>query len=161
MVLGATMKKFSQFLIESKVENHPKEKMREYSKSELDWEYHTEYEKYSKPSFPHAFTSREHFQHEYDKAPLHHMSHDEYHNLQNHTKYNVKKPEDIHKEPYLAGRRDTKRIEKDLLHGKTAPPIVLKHKGGLHLMAGNTRLSVGRAHGKNIPVKRIDISDRH
>lgn len=147
--------------ISSDVEKHPLDKMREYTKPEMDWEYHTEYEKYSKPKFPHAFKSREHFQKEYDKAPLRHLTEDEYYRLGNHTHPHYSKPSDVHKDSYLATRRDTHRIEKDLLHGKTAPPIILKHRRGLHLMAGNTRLCVSRAHNKNLPCKVIDVSDKH
>lgn len=151
---------FKKLLKESKdkVENHPHDKMREYSKPELDWEYHTEYEKYSKPRFPKAFKSREHFQKKYDESPTRHLTDHEHHHLQNYggDHHDIKS---VHNE--MDHRRDVGRVEHDLKHGKTAPPIVLKHKHGLHLMAGNTRLSVASAHKKRLPVKVIDVSDQH
>jgi hypothetical protein len=148
------MKKFSQYLTESTVEKHPHSKMREYSKSELDWEHGTEYEKYSKPRFPHAFKDREHFQKKYDKAPLRHLTDHEHKHLGNYSG-DHENIESVHR--LMDHRRDVGRVEHDLQHGHTAPPIVLKHKHGLHLMAGNTRMSVASAHKKRLPVKVIDV----
>lgn len=138
--------------------------MREYTLKEMDWEYNREYEKYAKPFFPNAFDSREHYQKKYDASPLRHLSKDEFMNLDYCTAPGV-----IHhqgdKMSYvkneIGDRRNVDEIHKNIISGKTAPPIVLKHSKGIRLMAGNTRLLTGAAIGYNIPVKVIDISDRH
>lgn len=138
--------------------------MREYTPKELDWEYHREYEKYTKPVFPHAFKSREHFQQEYDKAPLTHLTHHELKHLDYSTAGSVLDHKG-HKMNYVRNvigtRRDVNRIESDFIHGSTAPPIVLKHSRGLRIMSGNTRLMVGAAYNSSVPVKLIDISHIH
>jgi hypothetical protein len=135
-------------------EKHPHDKMRDYTPKELDWEYHTEYEKYSKPHFPKAFKSREHFQKRYDESPTRHLTDDEHENLDNYSG-DHRDMDEVRRN--MGHRRDVDRIAHDLKHGKTAPPIVLRHKNGMHLMAGNTRLSVASAHKKRLPVKVIDV----
>jgi hypothetical protein len=147
--------------------NHAIDKMRDYDEKEMDWEYKTEYEKYSKPSFPKAFKDRDHFQSEYIKAPLRHLSHEEIHSLGNSNVSDILKTPGTKAAKTLAvrhligTRRNVNKIWKGIHKGKTAPPIILKHSKGLHLMAGNTRFVCGAAHGLNIPAKVIDISDRH
>ena len=133
------------------------------TKSGMDWEYDREYKRYTKPLFPKAFKSREHFQQEYDKTPLTHMSHSEAMNLGNSDLGYVRSHRGSQKQKtnlvrhIIGDRRDVDRIWDTLHNGKTSPPIVLKHDNGLHLMAGNTRLIAGAAHNINVPVKMIDI----
>ncbi len=136
---------------------HPESKMREYTEKELDWEYGTEYLKYSKSEFPDAFSSREDFQKKYDDAPLEHLSDDELKKLGNSMAYSGKnKGEDwVHKT--FSHRRDSKRIVHEMKNEKTAPPIVLKKGGRLRLMAGQTRLATGLALGMSVPVKVITV----
>lgn len=149
----------------NKIENHPISKMRDYTEHEFPWEYR-EYTKYAAHRFPNAFKSEQHFKKEYDKSPLRHLTHDEIHNLDYSTASgylhsgSVKsKISDAHNE--FSHRRDLGRIHDELHKGKMAPPIVLKHSKGMRILGGNTRLSYGLANNKNIPVKIIDISDRH
>jgi hypothetical protein len=116
-------------------------------------------------AFPKAFKSREHFQKEYDKAPLRHMTRGEINNLGNSHLPSIAmdRRDTNHKEQVVRNiigkRRDVTRILHDIHHGKTAPPIILKHKNGLHLMAGNTRLIAGAAHNINIPAKIIHVKE--
>jgi len=147
--------------------NHPLHKMRDYTSKELDWEHGTEYEKYSKPHFPKAFKDRAHFQHEYDKSPLTHLSDKEMSSLGNSNVQSVlrnkgsKQQKEEQVRNIIGKRRNVDKIWHDMHHGQTAPPIILKHKRGLHLMAGNTRLLCSAAHGLNLPCKVIDISHIH
>ncbi len=157
------LKGFKSFLIEGKLEQHPLNKMREYTDSEFPWEYR-EYTKYTKNVFPKAFDSQEHFKKKYDEAPLVHLKEPDLHSLDYSTvgSYMGSMPKDdkidlAHAE--FSHRRDVDRIQHDLLNGKTAPPIVLKHSKGLRILGGNTRLSLAAAHNINLPVKLIDITD--
>lgn len=148
--------------------DHPTDKMREYTPKELDWEYGTEYKKYSKSFAPTAFTSREDFQDKYDATPLTHMSQEQYDKLGNtlgmQSLAKTDKYTSEQKEKYLhelmGHRRDVGRVVKNLKEGKTAPPIILKKGGQLRLMAGNTRLMSAAALGLNIPVKIMDVTDK-
>lgn len=161
------MKTFKEYIAEAKdfshIKDHPMEKMRDYTDAEFPWEYR-EYTKYAKPHFPKAFDSADHFKKKYDEAPMRHLSHDELHNLDYSTasswmhKSDTKKTE-AHET--FEHHRDLSRIYDQMHHGKMPPPIVLKHSKGLRILGGNTRLSLGLAHDKNIPVKVVDISDRH
>lgn len=147
--------------------DHPIGKMRDYTAKELDWEYGTEYQKYSKSFAPKAFSSREDFQKKFDAAPLRHLTHGEYHSLQNTSGLSSiansgntlgEKEADVRK--IIGARRDVGRIMTDLDEGRTAPPIVLKKGGTLRLMAGNTRLISSAARELNLPVKVIDVTEK-
>lgn len=154
-----------QFIKESKegFTNHPLDKMKPESKSGMDWEYDREYLTYSKPSFPNAFKSREHFQKEYDNAPMRHLTPHESKNLGNSNLSHVyshrgdKESKTKLVRNIIGKRRDVDSIWNNIHNGKTTPPIILKHENGLHLMAGNTRLICGAAHNINIPAKIIDV----
>lgn len=139
-----------------------KEKMREYTPEELDWEYSREYEKYAKDLFPHAFKDRADFQQKYDQAPLRHLTDKELRHLEYATISNLLSPniesEQIKKVMEVAGhRRDVPTILEGIRSGQTAPPIVLRHDDGMRILSGNTRLMSALALGKNMPVKVIDI----
>lgn len=147
-----------------KLANHPLSAMREYSPSELDWEYGTEYEKYTKPiaGFEDAFKDRADFQRKYDAAPLRHLTARQLENLDYGTvgpviraKPGVDKMSMVR--DMIGTRRDVEGIRKGIESGTTAPPIVLIHENGLRLLGGNTRLMTGVALGKSIPVKMIDL----
>ncbi len=143
---------------------HPLNKMREYTSSEFPWEYR-EYTKYSKHIFPNAFKDEAHFKQEYDKAPLVHLSHEQLKSMDYATigsyMHGPSQERIERARQNFSYHRDVGRIENELHHGKMAPPIVLKHSKGLRILGGNTRMSLGAAHGINIPVKLINISDRH
>lgn len=153
------------------LENHPKEKMRDYTPSELDWEYNKEYLEYGKHALPdNAFTSRGDFQQKFDAAPLVHLSKRDFMNLNYSTAMSYLAMGADKGGPQALGRlqdsfghrRDVGRIKTDLLEGQTAPPIVVRWEDEYgdtqtRLLAGNTRLSVGAAHGLNVPVKMIDL----
>lgn len=144
----------------SNMKNHPIEKMGPETKEGMDWEYHTEYEKYSKGSFPHAFKSREHFQKAYDETPLRHLTHKEAMNLGNSNLAGVishKGDKEAHVRAIIGKRRNVDAIKDKIHNGITTPPIILQHDHGLHLMAGNTRLITGASQGVHIPAKIIDI----
>lgn len=149
----------------SGLSNHSTEKMREYTPKELDWEFKTEYGKYSKSFAPNAFKSREDFQAKYDATPLTHLDQTQLDNLTNtmglkgmaEGKY-TKEQKLAYADELMGYRRDVKRIADELENGKTAPPIILKKDDQLRLMAGNTRLMTGAALGLNVPVKIIDVS---
>lgn len=159
------MTSFKEFTLSKNIKPHPIEKMREYSHKEFPWEYR-EYTNYAHHYFPKAFKSEEHFKDEYNKSPIRHLTHNEIHNLDYSTasgylnnspvKEKIKK---AHNE--FSHRRNLNRIDNELHNGKMAPPIVLKHSKGMRILGGNTRLSFGLANNKNIPVKIIDISERH
>jgi hypothetical protein len=156
------MKSFKQH---SSIEDHPKDKIRDYTKEEFPWE-HREYTKYASKRFPNAFKDADHFKKEYDKAPLEHLSHHEIKHLEYSTAsgylHNApinRKMSDAHGE--FGHRRDVDKIAQGITHDKIPPPIVLKHSKGMRILGGNTRLAVGLANNKNLPVKIIDISDRH
>lgn len=149
------------------LKNHPLDKMRDYTPTELDWEYGTEYEKYSKSFAPDAFSSREDFQKKYDATPLTTLSDKEFHDLENTTglsgiaTFNAPEAGKIkHVKSIIGARRDVNRIIDDMDNGKTAPPIILKKDGELRLMAGNTRLITAAAKGINLPVKVMDVSEK-
>lgn len=139
--------------------------MREYTKSEFPWEYR-EYTKYAQHVFPKAFRDEADFTSRYKKAPLKHLTPDQIHALDYSTASGY-----IHDSPVKEKIRDAKeefgyrgdlsRIHKELTSGKMAPPIVLKHSKGLRILGGNTRLAYGLANNTNVPVKIVDISDRH
>lgn len=149
--------------------NYPLHKMRDYTPKELDWEHDVEYRKYSRPHFPKAFKDRKEFDEHYAKAPLTHLSHEQFSQVGNSTHHSFwdkegksSKEKMVEKAHRTFGhRRDVHRIIKQIHDGDVAPPIVLKHSGGYHMMAGNTRLSTAAAMGHNLPVKLIDISHRH
>ena len=147
------------------IKQHPLSKMRflKGSDPENDWEYHTEYQKYSRPRYPHAFKDRDDINKKYDEAPLRHLTKDEHMDLENsmHARYmKDDTPENKMKDAVrtFSHRRDVGRIV-DHLRTKVSPPIILKHGKTLHLMAGQTRLSVGLANNLNVPAKIIVISD--
>jgi len=150
------------------LKDHPLEKMREYTPKELDWEYGTEYLKYSKSFAPNAFKSREDFQQKYDAAPLRHLSDDEYHSLENtmgatgfiRSKASPAEKEEQVREIVGEHRRDVGAVLKAIDEGETAPPIVLKKGNRLRLMAGNTRIMSAAARGLNMPVKVIDVGGK-
>jgi hypothetical protein len=163
------MLSFQEYILEdteySHIENHPKEKMRSYTEQEFPWEYR-EYTQYAHGQFPRAFENLEHFTRKYNDAPLVHLKPHEIKHLGYATasEYLSKAPvsekvQDAHYE--FSHRRDLDRIHNQLYNGQMAPPIVLKHSKGLRILGGNTRLSYGLANNKNIPVKVIDISDKH
>lgn len=148
---------------EKNLEELPEQKMREYTPKELDWEYNTEYGKYAKSEFPDAFASRQDFQAKYDGAPLRHLTQKELHGLGYSTVGGILKHQGTKEEKVQAvldqigSRRDVPAIMKAIEEGQTAPPIVLKHEGGLRLLGGNTRLLSAAALGKSLPVKVIDV----
>ena len=162
------MKSFKSFISKKKVshiENHPIDKMRDYTKEEFPWEYR-EYTKYASSRFPHAFKDADHFSKEYKKAPLKHLSSDEIKKLEYSTASGYLHDGPINRKlsdakGEFGHRRDVDKISHGIDHEKMPPPIVLKHSGGMRILGGNTRLSVGLAKNKNLPVKIIDISDRH
>lgn len=163
------MLSFKEYIAEDKeyshIENHPKSKMRAYTNEEFPWEYR-EYTQYAAGQFPKAFDSLEHFTQKYNDAPLVHLKPHEIKHLAYSSAGSYMsddpvgyKVHDAHTE--FEYRRDLNRIHAELHYGQMAPPIVLKHSKGLRILGGNTRLSYGLAHNRNIPVKVIDISDRH
>ena len=134
--------------------------MREYAPKELDWEYEREYKVYAQPSFPDAFTSREDFQRKYDAAPLVHLSERELRQLDNSMAASaIGKDVDWLHETF-GFRRDVGRILKQMEENALAPPIVLNSGGRHFLMAGQTRIAVGLATGRIVPVKLIDVPAR-
>jgi phage-related protein (TIGR01555 family) len=143
-----------------KLKSHPPEKMRDYTPKELDWEYGTEYLKYSKPRFPDAFASREDFQAKYDAAPVEPLSEKELKQLGNSMAAQGLGQNEKWIHDTFSHRRDSARIIKEMKEGKTAPPIILKKDGKLHLMAGQTRLATGAALGISVPAKIIDVSKK-
>lgn len=147
--------------------DHPLSSMRDYSPKELDWEYGTEYKKYSKSFAPNAFSSREDFHKKFDAAPLKHLTDAEYKGLTNTSGMvsiakSDKSPEEKLKQvrEIIGARRDVTRIVTDLKEGKTAPPIILKKGNTLRLMAGNTRLITAASQNINLPVKVIDVTEK-
>lgn len=157
-----TLKQLKSYLQESasNLKNHPLEKMGPETKEGMDWEYEREYKVYTKSRFPHAFKSREHFQQEYDKTPLRHLTHHEAMNLGNSNLASViahKGDKEKYVRDIIGKRRDVSAIKDRIHNGITTPPIILQHDNGLHLMAGNTRLITGASQGVHIPAKIIDI----
>lgn len=161
------MRSFREFITEnfSHIENHPVEKMREYTKAEFPWE-HREYTNYSKSRFPHAFKDEKHFAEKYKAAPMRHLApHEikslEYSTASGYLHHDAPSNKIAHAHSEFGHRRDLGRIHDELHNGKMAPPIVLKHSKGMRILGGNTRLAYGLANNKNVPVKVIDISDKH
>lgn len=171
-------KSFQNFLRESAIalqegvakdlEPHPLSSMKDEGEKGLDWEYNREYVQLckNKGKFGHAFDSREHFGQEYKKAEVRHLTPKEHHNLDysEHTNFiphrkGEDRLDDV--DDRMGHRRDVHRIANDIKTGSTAYPIVIKHSGGLRILAGNTRMSAAAAMGKHLPVKIMDISDRH
>jgi hypothetical protein len=132
--------------------------LREYTPSEMDWEYDREYMRYTRPSFPDAFASREDFQAQYDAAPIVHLSLEELHNLGNSMASAAYGRDRDWMEEEFGHRRDVGRIYDQMEEGGIPPPIVLQHETGLHLMAGQTRLAAALAVGKTMPVKLIPVT---
>lgn len=158
------MKTLRQILKEdySHLQPHPMEKMREYTDKEFPWEYR-EYTKYASSVFPRAFDSPEHFKQKYDASPMRHLSPDELKHLDYSTasSYLGNEPGKFERaKRHMTGHRDLDRIQSQL-EDKIPPPIVLKHSKGMRILGGNTRLTMALAQNKNLPVKVIDISDRH
>lgn len=158
------MKSFKEHIQNSHIKNHPIENMRDYTKEEFPWE-HREYTKYASSRFPNAFKNADHFKKEYDKAPMRHLTHHEIHQLEYSTASGYLHNSSIKSKMSLAHgefghRRDVANIASGINHDKIPPPIVLKHSKGMRILGGNTRLSVGLANNKNLPVKIIDISDK-
>lgn len=146
----------------SHLKPHPIEKMRDYTEAEKPWEWR-EYDRYARPIFPRAFDSPEHFWSKYKEAPLRHLTPDELKNLDYSTAGSYLGNEPGKHERALrhfTGHRDLNRIQ-DHLNTRIAPPIVLRHSRGLRILGGNTRTSVALAQNINLPMKVIDISDRH
>lgn len=147
----------------SYLEQMKPEQMREYSPSELDWEYQREYVELSKNLFPNAFKDRADFQKQYDNAPLRVLTAKELKNLEYATLGGVlgtgrSEAQMIQNVMDVAGsRRDVPKIMESIKSGQTAPPIVLRHDEGMRILGGNTRLMSALALGKNMPVKVIDI----
>lgn len=147
----------------SYLEQMPPESMREYTPSELDWEYQREYVELSKGLFPNAFKDRADFQQQYDAAPLRVLTLKELKNLEYATLGGVlgtgrSQEKMIQNVMDVAGhRRDVPKIMEAIKSGQTAPPIVLRHDDGMRILGGNTRLMSALALGKNMPVKVIDI----
>lgn len=139
---------------------HPVGKMRDYTPKELDWEHGVEYEKYSKPSFPHAFQDRADFDQKLAAAPLVHLTDEQLHKLGNSMAASGVGRSETWAHRTFGHRRDVKRIVEALKNGKTAPPIVLKSGNHLHLMAGQTRLATGAALGVHVPVKLVDVGPK-
>ncbi len=144
------------------LEKHPPEKMKHESEAGLDWEYDREVRQHAPQNIKNAFKSREHFGHEYANAEVRHLEPHEHLSLSysDHTNYiphdGKSRLKDVQYD--MNHRRDVGRIAKDIQHGQTAYPIVIKHFGGLRMLAGNTRMSTATALGKSLPVKVIDIS---
>lgn len=161
------MLSFRKFISEktedhSHLKNHPLEKMRDYNEHEFPWEYR-EYTKYAKGEFPHAFDSPEHFKAKYDAAPLRHLEPHELKHLDYSTAGSWMDNRPGKKEAGHKAFQNHRKLDRIYHQFKTEtpPPIVLKHSGGMRILGGNTRLSLGLAHNINLPVKVIDISDRH
>lgn len=58
----------------------------------------------------------------------------------------------------IAGERDVASVEALLSSGRPVrPPIVVSYPGGLWLLGGNTRLSVGVGMGYLLPVLRLRV----
>lgn len=147
----------------SYLEQMKPEQMREYSPSELDWEYEKEVLEYAPQFVRDAFADRTDFQRQYDMAPLRVLSQKELKNLEYATIGGLLGPnqtvaDKVQKVFDAAGhRRDVPKIMETIRSGQTAPPIVVKHDDGMRILGGNTRLMSALALGKNMPVKVIDI----
>lgn len=139
------------------MQNHPISQMRDYLPTEIAWEYDIEYCKYSRPSFPTAFASRADFDAKFAAAPIVHLTIEQIKTLGNSMAASGIGRGEAWVHQTFSHRRDSKRILRDLTSGKTAPPIVLRKNGRLHLMAGQTRIAAGLAIGRMIPVKVIDV----
>ena len=158
------MKTFKEYITEdySHLQNHPLDKMRPYKPEEKPWEYR-EYTKYAKPIFPHAFDSEEHFWKKYDEGETRHLTPHELHHLDYSTAGSFTGNDPGKHERALSqfhGHRDLDRIQHQL-NTSMPPPIVLKHSKGMRILGGNTRLSMALSQNKNLPVRIVDISDRH
>jgi hypothetical protein len=137
---------------------HPAEKMRDYTASELDWEYEVEYLKYSKGAFPDAFSSREDFDKKLKAAPLVYLTNDEMDKLGNSMAAAGRGKGEQWVHDTFSHRRDSKRIVDEMKNGKTSAPIILKDGNKMRLMAGQTRLATGQALGIQVPAKVIDVT---
>ena len=136
----------------------PKSKIRDYNGAEFPWEWR-EFTQYASHLFPNAFKDAKDFRAKYEAAPYAWLDAQELRDLDYSTASQYIGPNAVeHAHADFGHRRDTKRIENDLLNGRSAPPIVLAHDGGLRILGGNTRLSMAAAHGYSMPVKIIDIS---
>jgi hypothetical protein len=115
--------------------------MREYTPSELDWEYEREYLVYSCSRFPGLFVSREDFQRKLDAAPIIAYNRDL-------RLANFSGPYNTLDEVVAAHshRRDVARIAGGIRSGTLPPPILICYAPQrYYVMSGNTRLSVASA----------------
>lgn len=127
--------------------------MREYTDTELRWEYEREYLVYSKPQFPDAFVSYDDFIRQYNAADI--MSSACFTALSNWTGR-------MHSIDACYGafshRRDVTAIIIGIKAGNVPPPIILKAWGWrYHLMSGNTRLSIASTLMIPIDCKIIEV----
>lgn len=148
----------------SRLTPHPVEAMKDENESGLDWEYKREVTELAPQHIKNAFKSREHFGQEYAKAEVRHLTPLEHHSLDysTHTSYIPRNGEnrldDVKMD--MNHRRDVGRIADGIQSGKTAYPIVIKHYGGMRILAGNTRMSTAASLGKSLPVKILDITNK-
>jgi hypothetical protein len=131
--------------------------MRDYTATEMDWEYNVEYLKYSFNGFPNAFASREDFQAQYDAAPCRVLTQAELYALDNSMAYSGYGRSERWVRATFSRRRDVDRVMTQLRSGTYCPPIILERNGRLHLMAGQTRLATGAALGIPVNVKIISV----
>lgn len=131
--------------------------MRDYTTTEMNWEYEVEYKKYSFDRFPTAFASRHDFQAQYDAAQCRPLTDGEFANLGNSMAYSGKGRDEAWVRRTFSHRRDVDRVMTQLRTGEYCPPIILERNGRLHLMAGQTRLATAAALGIVINVKIISV----
>lgn len=132
--------------------------MRDYTTIEMDWEYSVEYLKYSRPSFPNAFASRDDFQVQYDAAPCRPLTLSELRTLGNSMAHSGFGKDEAWVRRTFSHRRDVDRVMSQLRSRTYCPPIILERNGRLHLMAGQTRLATAAALGITINVKIISVN---
>lgn len=77
--------------------------------------------------------------------------------LQNTDSFHTTTPQKAHALAKQYGR-DSHSIGKVMKHGGNMPaPVVMKHKGQYHLVGGNTRLMMARAHGVQPQVHMMEV----
>jgi hypothetical protein len=135
----------------------PQTSMADEAEKGLKWEYEVEYKKYGGEKWGPGIKDQEDFNKRYKAAPLTYLTDEQYNNL-GYTSINMNNLptfNDVHKQ--IGHRRDPKAIQDRMFNGITTPPIVLRKKNQLRLMAGQSRIFTGFASGFRVPVKVLDV----